>query len=58
MDSVICEDAFLSTQLSVFRRFIRPTDVCLQFGREATLGSLLQLCRELVVVVWKGTHVQ
>lgn len=56
MESVICEDAFLSTQMSVFRRFIRPTDVCLQFGQESTLGTLLQVCRELVVVVWKATH--
>ena len=54
---MICEDAFLSTQMSVFRRFIRPTDVCLQFGQESTLATLLQVCRELVVVVWKATHV-
>lgn len=57
MDSVVCEDAFLSTQLSVFRRFIRSSDVCLQFGHSSTMASLLQFCRELIVVLWNGAHV-
>ena len=56
MESVICEDAYLSTQMSVFRRIIRPTDVWLKFGQESTLATMLQVCRELVVVVWKATH--
>lgn len=51
------DDSFLLEELSLLRRFIRPSDVCVELASRVVRGVLSELCRKLYVVVYRDFFV-
>lgn len=51
------DDSFLLEDLSILRRFIQPSDVCVELASRVVRGVLLELCRKLYVVVFRDSFV-
>ena len=54
MNGVHYNDCYLEQELSIMRKYIKPTDTCLHYAHRAVRGLLLKLCRKVITVMWDG----
>ena len=51
------DDDYLQEELSILKKVIKPTDVCVEFARHIVRGVLASLCSKLYVVVYNSYYI-
>ena len=51
------DDSFLLEELGILRKFIQPSDVCVELASRVIRGVLAEVCRKLYVVVYRDLFV-
>lgn len=51
------DDSFLLEELGILRKFIQPSDVCVELASRVVRGVLAEVCRKLYVVVYRDLFV-
>lgn len=51
------DDNYLKEELDIFKKHIKPTDVCVEFATQIVRGVLSSICAKLYVVVFRNTYV-